>query len=119
MNRYLFFLLGTLTLILGIIGIVLPVIPTTPLVMASCYFYGKSSSRYYCWLINTTVYEKYARDFMESRTLSLKRKITLLTLASVMLAFPLIILNKGMKVIIIGAYIFLYYYFIFKIKTKK
>lgn len=118
MNRYIFFIFGNLTLILGVIGVVLPVVPTTPLLMASCYFYGKSSPRFNRWLIGTSIYKKYAKEFVESRTLSLKRKVFLLTCASTMLLFPLVILAGWLKVIIIATYLYLYYYFIFQIKTK-
>lgn len=118
MNRYIFFIFGNLTLILGVIGIVLPVVPTTPLLMASCYFYGKSSPRFNKWLIGTSIYQKYAKEFVESRTLSLNRKIFLLALASTMLLIPLVILSGWLKLIIIATYLYLYYYFIFEIKTK-
>lgn len=118
MNRYIFFIIGNLTLILGVIGIILPVVPTTPLLMASCYFYGKSSPRFNEWLIGTAIYQKYAREFIESRTLSLKRKIFLLTFASTMLLIPLVILDGWLKLFIIVTYLYLYYYFIFQIKTK-
>ena len=118
MYKLLLFMIANFLLLLGVIGIVLPVIPTTPLLMASCYFYSKSSDRFNIWLINSTIYKKYAKDFVESRSLPLKRKIFILTFASTMLLFPLIILNGLLKIIILLIYIFLYYYFIFKIKTE-
>lgn len=118
MIKYIFFMFGNLTLVLGILGIFLPVVPTTPLIMASCYFYSKSSPKFNRWLINTDIYKKYAKDFVESRTLSLKRKIFLLAFSSTMLLFPLFILNGWLKLIIIAIYIYKYYYFIFKINTK-
>ena len=118
MNKLFFFILANLTLVLAVIGIALPILPTTPLLMVSCYFYSKSSPRFNTWLINTRLYEKYAKDFVESRSLTLKRKVFLLSFASTMLLFPLIILNNVFKVIIVLTYIYLYYYFIFKIVTK-
>lgn len=118
MNRYIFFIFGNLTLILGVIGIVLPVVPTTPLLMASCYFYGKSSPRFNKWLIETSIYKRYAKEFVESRTLPLKRKVFLLIFASTMLLFPLVILKGWLKLIIVVTYVYLYYYFIYEIKTK-
>ncbi|MCI6663973.1 MAG: YbaN family protein [Spirochaetia bacterium] len=102
---------------MGVLGIFLPVLPTTPLVMLSAFLLGKSSSRFNQWITSTWVYEKYAKDFVEHRSMSLGRKIFLLSLASVMLLFPLIILAPLWKLVIVGVYIFLYYYFIYKIKT--
>ena len=115
--RFFYFLLGILAFGLGVLGIFLPVLPTTPLVMLSAFLLGKSSSRLNQWITTTKVYEKYAKDFVEHRSMSLGRKIFLLSLASVMLLFPLIILAPLWKLVIVGVYIFLYYYFIYKIKT--
>ena len=109
--------LGSISLLLGIIGIALPILPTTPLILLSCYCYSKSSERFHNWLISTKIYKKYGKDFIENRQLTLKRKIFLLTFASIMLLFPLIILSAPLKLIIVAVYAYLYYYFIFKIKT--
>lgn len=117
MIRYIFFILGSLSLVLAVLGIVLPIVPTTPLLLLACYLYGKSSERFCDWLTSTAFYNKYAKDFVDNRSLTLNRKILLLSLASTMLLFPLIILPLMLKLVIICTYLFLYYYFIFKIKT--
>ena len=49
--------------------------------------------------------------------MTLGRKVFLLALASVMLLFPLIMLDLVWKLVIVGVYLFMYYYFIFKIQT--
>lgn len=116
--KYIYFLSGTFFLILGIIGAFLPVLPTTPLVMLACFFYAKSSTTFHNKLVNSNFYKKYAKEFVENKTLSLKRKIFLLSFASTMLLFPLFILNGIVKLFIVFMYIYLYYYFFFKIKTK-
>lgn len=115
--RVFYFLLGALAFGLAVLGIFLPVLPTTPLVLLSAFLLGKSSPRFHRWITNTWVYEKYAKDFVEHRSMPLGRKIFVLSLASVMLLFPLIILAPLWKLVIVGVYIFMYYYFICKIKT--
>lgn len=115
--RLVYFCLGAISLGLGTIGIFVPVLPTTPLIMLSAYCFGKASLRFHRWLTGTKIYEKYAKDFIENRTMPRERKIFLLSFASVMLLFPLIMLNAGWKLVIIATYIYLYYYFIFQIKT--
>lgn len=116
-KKYIFLLIGTLALALGVVGAFLPIIPVTPLVMLACYLYSKSSDRFHTWLMNTNLYSKYAKDFVENRQLTAKRKIVLLSFASTMLLFPLFILEGMMKIVIVAIYMYLYYYFIFKIKT--
>lgn len=115
--KYIYITLGSLAFAVGIVGIFLPVIPTTPCLMLACYFYSKGSTKFQTWLINSSIYKEYAQDFVENKSLTLKKKSILLTFASIMLLFPLFLLGGVMKLIIILLYIFLYYYFIFQIKT--
>lgn len=117
LRKWLFILIGTLSLLLGMIGIFLPILPTTPLIMLSAYLYSQSSDRFHHWLISTPIYNKYAKDFIENHQLSRKRKLILLTFATTMLLFPLIILEPWLKLVIVALLTYLYYYFIFKIKT--
>lgn len=115
--RILFLCLGMLSFLLGTLGIFVPVLPTTPLLMLSAYCFSKASRRFHHWLTGTKVYEKYAKDFVEHKTMTRERKIVLLTFASVMLLFPLCMLSAVWKLVIIATYAFLYYYFLFQIKT--
>lgn len=117
--KHLYLLAGILSLLLALIGVILPILPTTPLVMLSCYCFSKSSDKFHIWLINSNIYKKYAKDFIENKTLTFRRKVILLSFASTMLLFPLIILDFAFKLIIIALYIYLYYYFIYKISTTK
>ena len=50
--RIVFSLLGGVALLLGLIGIVLPLLPTTPFVLLSAFCFGKSSPRIHAWLVN-------------------------------------------------------------------
>ena len=71
---------GTLFVILGIIGIFLPVLPTTPflLLAAACYF--RSSDRFYRWLINNRILGTYIRNYLEGRGMSIRSKVITLLL---------------------------------------
>ncbi len=68
-------LLGLISLGLGIVGIFVPVLPTTPfLLLASCLFL-KSSDRLYNWLMNHPQLGPYIKDFMLYKAIPLKAKI--------------------------------------------
>lgn len=116
-KKYVYIFLGTLSVGLGLLGVFLPVLPTTPLLLLACYLYSKSSKRFHRFLVATKLYEKYAKDFAINKQLTLGKKIVLLSFASTMLLFPLFLLDGFLKLFIIGIYLYLYYYFLFKIKT--
>jgi uncharacterized membrane protein YbaN (DUF454 family) len=73
-------LCGSLSLALGIIGIFLPLVPTTPLLLlaATCYFHGSGSL--YRWLMNHPKLGPYIRSFREDKSIPLRAKIVSVTM---------------------------------------
>ena len=74
-KKYLLITAGTIFVILGVIGIFLPVLPTTPflLLAAACYF--RSSDRFYRWLLNNRILGTYIRNYLEGRGMPMKSKV--------------------------------------------
>lgn len=70
-----FIVIGIVSLSLGILGIVLPVLPTTPFLLLSAALFARSSDRLYCWLIHHRVFGEYVRSFREEKAIPLKIKI--------------------------------------------
>ena len=73
--RGLLILAGTFFLGLGIIGIILPILPTTPFLLLAAACYAKSSKRYYNWLLNNKWFGKYIKNYREGNGIPLKVKI--------------------------------------------
>lgn len=71
---------GTVFLLLGIIGIFVPILPTTPFLLLTAYCYGRSSERFYRWLLNNRWFGVYLRNYREGRGIPLPNKILTLTL---------------------------------------
>ncbi len=68
--------LGTISLGFGILGIFLPLLPTTPFLLLSAALFARSSDKLYAWLLNHRVFGEYIRNFVEDKSISLKVKIT-------------------------------------------
>ena len=68
-------ILGLLSLGLGVVGIFVPLLPTTPLLLLSAWCFVRSSERLYEWLINNRYLGEYIRNFREHRAISLRAKI--------------------------------------------
>ncbi|MBT7610934.1 MAG: YbaN family protein [Bacteriovoracaceae bacterium] len=73
--KYLFLTLGHLSLILGAIGVILPILPTTPFMLLSAYFYSKGSIVLHQWLINNKYFGSMICDWEKSKVIRLKAKI--------------------------------------------
>lgn len=67
--------LGTLALILGIIGIFLPLLPTTPLLLLAAALYARSSVRLYNWLLKNKYLGPYILNFRKYKAVPLSAKI--------------------------------------------
>lgn len=116
--KYIYMVLGFICFILGAIGIILPILPTTPFLLAAAFLFARSSKKVNDWFMNTQIYKNHLDSFVKNKTMTLRSKILILGFASIMLAFPLILShNIYLRLFIICLYICKYYYFIFKIRT--
>ncbi|WP_244310746.1 DUF454 family protein [Paenibacillus ottowii] len=112
--------LGFLFLALGVIGVVVPLLPTTPFLLLSTFFFMRGSKRIHEWFSNTSLYQKYLESFVQTRSLKLSTKITSLGLASAMLIAGFIFTpNIWGKTLIVLVILFKYYYFIFRVGTLR
>ncbi len=120
MRRFINSFIGIIFFIIAMIGVVLPVLPTTPILLLSAIFFARGSKRVDNWFKGTKIYQKHLADFIANREMELKSKMYTCLLATIIMMFPLFRLESlGAKAIIIGSLFFEYYYFAFKIKTKQ
>ena len=118
--KILFITLGIIFMSIGMVGVVVPVLPTTPFIILASVCFVKGSERFDRWFKGTKIYKDYAEDFIRDRSMTLKRKIKLMIISDLMLAFTLIILDSiYIKLFIVLVIIAKYYYFFGVIKTKR
>ena len=75
MKKNLYIAAGCLSLVLGIIGIFVPVLPTTPFLLLTAWLWLRSSQRLYDWLMSHPHLGKYIRDYMENKAAILQGQI--------------------------------------------
>src|SRR4030042_5188214 len=79
-KRSFYFVFGTVFLILGGVGVLLPILPTTPFLLLSAACYYKSSKRMHYWLLNNRWFGNYLRNYAEGKGISLKAKLFTISL---------------------------------------
>lgn len=84
--RWTLFTVGWLSVVLGVIGIFLPLLPTTPFLLLATACFMRSSTRFYQWLINHRYLGRYVVYYMNGRGIPLRAKIYTLTLMWITLA---------------------------------
>ena len=88
--KYILIVLGSIALVLGVIGIFLPLLPTTPLLLLSAALYVRSSEKLYNWLINQKYLGTYIRNFREHRAIPLRVKIISVSLVWITIGYCIV-----------------------------
>ena len=118
--KLLWLMIGIVSMVLGAIGVVLPVLPTTPFLLLASFCFAKGSDRFYKWFIGTKLYKKHLESFVTSRSMTLKTKLCILLPASAMLILAMLAMsNIYGRVLIVFLIIFKYIYFFTRIETVK
>jgi uncharacterized membrane protein YbaN (DUF454 family) len=89
----LFLICGTLTLIVGIIGVVTPILPTTPFLLLSAFFFARGSERLHQWLMTHPTLSPPIIDWQRRGVIRRKAKIWASVVIIINAAFPVVILD--------------------------
>jgi uncharacterized membrane protein YbaN (DUF454 family) len=103
-KRYFFIVTGSLSAGIGILGIVLPVLPTTPFLLLSAFCFTRGSRRLYNALMRNRIFGSYIRNYLEGRGMSLKNKVFTLSLLWITIICTAWLVTNSLVVrIILGA----------------
>lgn len=109
---------GVITMVIGGIGVVIPILPTTPFLLIASLAFAKGSERFHNWFLNTKLYKKHLEDFVNKRAMTLKTKLCILIPVSIMLLVAFFMMsNIYGRAFIVGLMIFKYVYFFTKVQT--
>ncbi len=93
-RRYIYIALGTFFLALGTLGIFLPVLPTTPFWLLTCWFYIRSSEKLYSRVMANRYFGSYIKSYLEDKSIPLRGKIVSLTAMWVSILITVIFLTQ-------------------------
>ena len=120
MKRALLLSIGFISLAAGIIGVYLPLLPTTPFILLALVCFSKSSDRFHSWLISTNLYKKYVKEFQETRAVSFANKIKILLFLYVSVGISIYFIDyRFIRLGLVGMLILQTYVLLFKVKTRK
>jgi uncharacterized protein len=117
MKKILYILIGCISLGLGIIGVILPILPTVPFVLLAAFCFAKSSERLDGWFKNTKLY----RENNIKNGMTKQAKIRIMCSVSLLMSIGFIMM--GLRGIVVGdvvlliVWIFHMAYFTFGVKT--
>jgi len=103
--KALLIVVGSISVGLGVLGIVLPVLPTTPFLLLAAICYSRSSERFYVWLLTNRLFGRYVRDWRENRGLTYATKLSVIIVLVVTMGVSIIFFIPILAVKILLAFI--------------
>jgi len=94
--KYFLITMGVLFTIIGFVGAVLPLLPTTPFLLVAVICFSKSSERFENWLVNTKVYITYVESFKNNKGYTLKNKFKLLISVYIVVGFSIFMIDHSL-----------------------
>lgn len=84
--------IGTVSLALGVIGIILPVLPTTPFILLTAYCYYRGSPRFHEWLLNHKTLGPIVEEYGDGEGMTRNSKYTAIAMTWIAVSLTAIFL---------------------------
>lgn len=113
--------LGFISLGVGIIGVILPLLPSFPFLMLTLFSFTRSSDRLRKWFVGTKLYKNNLESYVVSRTMTRKTKIRIMITVTALMTFGFVMMKQVPvgRVVLAIVWIFHILYFVFGIKTME
>ena len=121
MKKILYIVLGCISVGLGALGAVLPVLPTVPFLMLTAFCFARSSEKLDRWFRSTRLYEENLKDFVAGKGMTKKTKIRIMVTVTLLMSIGFVVM--GLRGIVSGCiilglvWVFHIVYFVFGVRT--
>lgn len=121
MKKILYIVLGCISVGLGALGAVLPVLPTVPFLMLTAFCFARSSEKLDRWFRSTRLYKENLKDFVAGKGMTKKTKIRIMVTVTLLMSIGFVVM--GLSGIVSGCvvlglvWVFHIAYFVFGVRT--
>lgn len=117
--KIIYIIIGFITLILGVIGAIIPLLPTTPFLLVTAFCFMKGSEKLNTWFKQTKLYQDNLESFAKGNGMSKKTKIRILTMVTILMCIAAYFMRNTLPGLICLGCVWLAHIigFIFFIKT--
>ena len=112
---------GFVLFALGAAGVIMPVLPTTPFILLAAVCFARSSEKVEAWFKSTRLYKQVFETYLESRSMTLRAKLTILLPVTALLGIAAFFMQRVTWMLPIFAIVWVGHivYFGFIVKTER
>lgn len=110
---------GSISLVLGTVGIVLPILPTVPFYLLTACCYAKSSEKLHSWFTGTKLYKNNLESYVKGEGMTVKSKVKIMAVVTALMTAGFVMMDEVpvARVILLVIWSVHALYFLLKVKT--
>lgn len=118
-KKLIYIIVGCISLGLGAVGAVLPLLPTFPFLMLSAFCFARSSEKLHNWFIGTKLYKNNLESYVAGKGMTLKTKVRIMVTVTILMSIGFIMMHAVTvgRIVLACVWVFHLIYFIFGVKT--
>ncbi len=112
---------GFVCFALGMVGVALPILPTTPFILLAAFCFARSSEHVNAWFKGTKVYKKVLEGYVTKRSMTVKAKLSILVPVTILLSVGFALMGRvpAGRAVLVVVWVCHVIYFGFVVKTDK
>ncbi len=121
MKKIIYIVMGCISLGLGSVGAILPILPTVPFLLLAAYCFAKSSKKLHNWFVCTKLYKNNLESYVKGQGMTRETKIRIMVTVTILMSIGFVMMHAVMlgRVILTCVWVFHIIYFAFGVKTVK
>lgn len=118
-KKIVYIVLGCISLGVGALGAVLPLLPAFPFLLLAGFCFGRSSERLHTWFIGTRLYKNNLESYVQGRGMTRKTKIRIMVTVTILMSIGFIMMHQVPvgRIVLTGVWLFHIIYFLWGVKT--
>lgn len=120
-KKMIYIVIGCISMGLGAVGVVLPILPTVPFLLLAAFCFGRSSEKLNCWFTSTKLYKNNLESYVKGEGMTRKTKLRIMVTVTILMTIGFIMMKAVTvgRIVLVCVWIFHVVYFTFGVKTIK